>query len=211
MRKQNKSSEKEHSNLSFSDIEKIHPHKMLLYLSAIGSSLVFLFMIIAFAVSRTSTTFYDEIAMPRAFVVSIILLLLSSFTVYRILPAFSGDNMKEVRSMLGFTLALGITFALCQYIGWLELAQQGIYLSGEVSGAYLYVISGLHALHVLGAISYVAILLFQVNRAVQDPVKGLIMFTSPYQRIKLEMLTVFWHYIDVLWIILFIYFLFTFE
>jgi cytochrome c oxidase subunit 3 len=210
MQQQNKNNTGEkQKETTIARLEKIHPHKMLLYLSIFGSSLIFIFMITAYTVSRPEEDFVN-FTMPKSFIVSLVVLLLSSFFVSKVLPAFKKDKIKEVKRALEITLLLGLAFTICQYVGWYEMNRSGIYLSGKDSGAYLYVISGLHVLHLAGGLAFLTLTYTKVNTISRDPVKALIMVTNPYQRIRLEMLTTYWHFVDILWVVLFFYFLFSF-
>jgi cytochrome c oxidase subunit 3 len=209
MRQQNRNTEKEKKETTISRLEKIHPHKMLLYLATFGSSLIFLFMIVAFSFSIAEEGFVG-FKMPKAFVVSLVLLLLSSYTISKALPAFKKDNISELKKTLGLTLMFGLSFTISQYVGWYELNQSGVYLSGKTSGAYLYVISGLHVLHLAGALVFITMAYTKVSGISRDPVKALILITDPYEELKIEMLSFYWHFIDALWVVLFFYFLFSF-
>lgn len=210
MRQQNKNNtEEKKRETTISRLEKIHPHKMLLYLSIFGSSLIFLFMITAYTFSRPENDLVN-FSMPKSFIVSLVLLMLSSFFISKVLPAFKKDNITEVKRALEMTLLLGLAFTISQYVGWYEMNRSGIYLSGEDSGAYLYVISGLHVLHLAAGLAFLTLTYTKVSTTSRDPVKALIMVTNPYQRIRLEMLTTYWHFIDILWVGLFFYFLFSF-
>ena len=209
MQNQDKNTKKEAQQTVISRLEKLHPHKTLLYLSIFGSSLLFAFLITAYAMKTDVDTFIN-FRFPKAFIVSLVLLLFSSFSISKALVAFREDDMKGLKHSLGITLVLGLAFTISQYVGWYELNQSNIYLSGEVSGSYLYVISGLHVLHLAAGLVFLTMMYTQISNISRDPVKQLIMVTNPYQRIKLEMLTVYWHFVDALWVVLFFYFLFSF-
>ena len=209
MQNQDKNTKKETQQTIIGRLEKLHPHKTLLYLSIFGSSLLFAFLITAYAMRTDADTFIN-FRFPKAFIVSLVLLLFSSFSISKALAAFREDNMKMLKHSLGITLVLGLAFTISQYVGWYELNQSNIYLSGEVSGSYLYVISGLHVLHLAAGLVFLTMMYTQISNVSRDPVRQLIMITNPYQRIKLEMLTVYWHFVDALWVVLFFYFLFSF-
>ncbi len=183
---------------------------MLLYLAILGSTLIFVFLIFSYTTSQARTDDFIIFKFPKAFVVSLVLLLFSSFAISKVLPAFLADDMKTMKWYLGITLFLGISFTLSQYMGWYELKMSGIYFSGKAAGAYLYLISGLHVLHLGGGLVFLTLMYTQASRAAHDPVKALIMVTNPHERTRLEMLTTYWHFIDVVWILLFFYFLFSF-
>ena len=201
---------KEIRKSTFSRIERMHPYKITMYLSIIGSSLIFLFMILAFNISQPYINNYEYFRFPRAFVVSTIILLLSSFTISKITHFYKYDNLKGLTNALGITLFLGLFFVCIQYLGWLELSSQGIIFTGMASDSYLYVISGLHVFHCLGGLIYLGYVYYNVIKIPKDPVYALLLFTNPFEKMKLELLAIYWHFIDILWMAIFFYFLFTF-
>ena len=200
------------SSTTLEKIEKLHPHKMLLYLAIIGSSLIFLFMLVAFTATHTGAEVRESLkfTMPKAFIFSSLIILFSSYFVSRFLRAYENEDMKKLRNMLGITVILGIVFTLSQYWGWHQLEQSGYGLTGITSGAYLYVLSGIHILHLVGGIFFMTYQFIKVSRVANDSVKCLIMVTNPYQKMKFEMLATYWHFIDFLWLSMFLYFLFMF-
>lgn len=201
---------KQQQESTFQRIERMHPHKMLLYLTIIGSSLIFLFMVIAYTMSKPQAAFSEGFSMPKAFICSTVLLLYSGFCATKLLPAYLNDDVNRLKKILLLTLVLGLAFAFCQYLGWLELKESGIYFSGKASGSFLYVLTGLHVFHLLvglGFLSYLCIYSFWVAK---DPVRSLIMVTNPYQKIKLQIFSVYWLFLDIVWLFLFFYFLFLF-
>jgi len=195
---------------AFKRMEEMHPHQILLYVSMIGSGVIFLFMIVAFTVSRPEQLDFFKIEFPKSFIISTLIILSSSFTVAKVYPAYLADDLEEVKKWLGITFLLGLLFAVLQFTGWQELQAKNILFNGERSGAYLYVVSGMHVLHMVGVIAFALYLLLEAHKVSKDAVQHLIYATNPYQKIKFKMLNDFWHFVDVLWIVLFIYFLFSF-
>lgn len=193
-------------------IEKLHPHKMLLYLAIFGSSLIFAFMLIAFTASYSSPgPDQPGFVMPKAFIFSTLVLLFSSYFVTQFTKLYENDEMKKLRNFLGITVMLGLIFTVSQYWGWHQLEKSGYGLTGMNSGAYLYVISGLHILHLVGGIFFMTFQFIRISGVANDPVKGLILVTNPYEKMKMQMLTTYWHFLDILWLGLFLYFLFMFA
>jgi cytochrome c oxidase subunit 3 len=191
---------------AFQQIEKMHHHKMFLFVSLFGSTLIFLFMLIAFATAPLEIRESPDFRIPKAFAISTIVLLLSSGTISRILPLFAIGELRAVLKWMGITLFLGLLFALCQFIGWQELSRGNVFFDGKNSGAYLYVISGLHLIHVVAGISYLIYLLLNCYNADKDGVKKLVYETNPYQKIKFEMLRDLWLFTSFIWLLLFLYF-----
>jgi cytochrome c oxidase subunit 3 len=191
-------------------IEKLHPHKMLLYLIILGSSVIFFFMLIAFTATYTrwqAEVGLSEFFLPKAFILSTLILGFSSFIASHFLRAYRQEKLRKLRNLLGITLGLGLVFTLCQYWGWHELEQSGLSLSGISSGAYLYIISGLHILHLVGGMFFLSYEFIKISAAANDAVRSLILTTNPYEKTRLELLTAYWHYMDLLWLALFLYFL----
>ena len=195
---------------AYKKMEQMHPHQLMLYVAMIGSAIIFLFMIVAFAVSRPELADFVKHQFPKSFVVSTVVLLLSSFSVSKVVAVYEQDDMEELKKWMGLTFLLGLVFSASQVTGWKELQESGIFFSGNRSGAYLYVISGLHVLHMAGVMIFLLALLMQCHKVSKDVVKQLVYTTTPYEKIKLKMLTDFWHFVDALWVVLFFYFLFTF-
>lgn len=201
---------KQQQETTFQRIERMHPHKMLLYLAIIGSSLIFVFMVIAYTLSTPQSGFLENFTMPKAFVCSTVLLLLSGFTSTKIIPAYKEDNPYKLKYTLALTLLLGLGFGASQYIGWLALQESGVYFAGKASGSFLYVLTGLHVAHLLGGLIFLNYLCVYMYWKAKDPVKWLITITNPYQKIKLQIFVIYWQFLDIVWVLLFFYFLFAF-
>ncbi len=189
----------------------MHPHKVLLYVSMIGSALIFLFMIIAFTASSQVATPSTDFVFPKPFVISTIILLISSMSVNKILPFFKRGDLDKVKKWMGITFLLGFVFGVFQFLGWQQLREFQDTFQAPGSSAYLYVISSLHVVHIVGIMIYLLVLLLQCHKTSKDAVQQLVFETNPYQKVKYEILTDFWHFVDVLWLILFLYFFLFFK
>lgn len=129
----------------------------------------------------------------------------SSFSIREANRAFRSEQFDQYKNWLGFTLILGIIFAVCQFIGWLFLQQNGILLSNNPAGAFIYLLSGLHLAHIgmgLGALGYI----FYDALKNANYVDGFIQSLNPVKQARLKLLTRYWHFVDVLWLYLFMLF-----
>lgn len=195
---------------SFQQIEKMHPYKMLLVLGIVGIAMIFVFLVIAYTVSISNDLQVSEVRLPKIFTLATIILLGSSFALNLAIKAFHEDNMRQLNFMIFLVLLMGVIFTGCQFLGWLDLKESGIFLAGQSSGTFLYVISGLHLMHLTGGILFLLLALVKTYKVRQDPVKALIMVTNPFDKLRLELLTVYWHFLSALWLFLFFFFLYTF-
>jgi cytochrome c oxidase subunit 3 len=134
--------------------------------------------------------------MPQAFWYSTAAILLSSLTMQLALRAFKQRSMQQYRGLLAATLSLGIVFVILQYMGFSWLWQNGVRFKGAGAGQFLYIIAGLHALHVTGGIIALLVTLL----------KAFFSKTKIYNSVPLEVVNTYWHFVDILWIYLLIFF-----
>jgi cytochrome c oxidase subunit 3 len=176
--------------------KKIHPHKFTLWVALGSIIMMFAGLTSAYVVKRDQpgwTTF----AIPRAFWYSTAVILASSLTVQLSLKAFKDREMLRYRNMLTLTAVLGILFILLQWVGFRQIWETGITLHGSGGGQFLYIIAGLHAAHVLGGIVALVIIVGKAFAA----------RTRTYNSVPVELISTYWHFVDLLWIYLFIFFM----
>ncbi len=140
-----------------------------------------------------------EFKIPDIFFVSTIVILISSLTLHFSYWAFKNGKETFYKLGLPITLALGIIFIILQYKGWMGLYNIGVSLDGNPSGSFFYVISGLHAAHVIGgifALSVAALHAFSLKYK-----------ASEMRRRRFQIVLHYWHFVDFLWLYLFIFLL----
>jgi len=188
----------------------MHPYKMLMLLGMVGIAMIFVFLVIAYTVGISNFDQISEVRLPKIFTLGTIILLGSSFALNLAIKAFHEDNMRQLNFMIFLVLVMGTIFTGCQFLGWLDLKESGVFLATQPSGNFLYVISGLHLMHLAGGMLFLTLALVKTYKVRQDPVKALIMVTNPFDRLRLELITVYWHFLSALWLLLFFFFLYTF-
>ena len=197
------------NSFTLRELEKMHPQKMMLLLGILGSALIFLFLLLAYSAAKPLMPENVAFEFPKGFIISTLFLLTSSFTVSRTVEHFVRENPKKLKRTLLATLVLGFLFSISQFLGWNDLSAQNLYSSSKEAAVYLYVLSGLHILHVIIGLIYLAYCYILALRKTTDAVLHLIFFTNPYRKLQLELLNIYWHFVDALWLVLFFYFLFT--
>ena len=182
--------------VSIEQKKRIHPHKFTLWV-AIGSILMMFAGLTSAFIVKSNQTNWVTIVMPKIFWASTAVMLLSSLTIQLSLRAFKQREMRRYRTLIGVTLLLGIAFVALQWIGFGELWKQHITFKGAGAGQFLYVIFGLHALHVIGG---VLALLVIFAKAYSTRVKF-------YSSVPVEVAATYWHFVDLLWIYLVVFFM----
>jgi cytochrome c oxidase subunit 3 len=99
-------------------------------------------------------------------------------------------------------------FVWSQIAGWREMAINGIAFQGGGSGTYIYLISALHSVHLLGGFVYLSYILLKTLHASLNPIRTLVFIRNPYRRQQLNMLCTYWHFMDILWVGIYLVFLF---
>ncbi len=199
-----------HSLSGFDKLERFHPYKTFLFFGIVGSTVLFLSVVFLYflTVSRMGTA--ENFVIPKAFSVSTVFLLLSSYSISGAVKAFRNDSFRNLKASLTGTILLTVIFCVAQVFGWQKMIEAGFYLDTNPGIAYLYILSGLHLLHVVGGLLYVSAVTFSVFNKSTDIVKSLLYFTDELQATRLQLITAYWHFIDALWVLLFFMFLFTF-
>jgi len=174
--------------------KRIHPHKFTLWVGIASIVMMFAGLTSAYIVKRNQAN-WTTFDLPILFWISTLVIIFSSFTLHVSNVAFKQREMVKYRWMVVVTLVLGIVFLIMQAVGFGELWVKGITLTKNVSFSFLYVIVGLHALHVIGGVVALVILF---AKAFSSKVRN-------YNILPLEVVSTYWHFVDALWIYLLIF------
>jgi len=172
--------------------------KMMLWFGMISMSMTFAGLTSAYVVSSSRADWITQISLPFAFTVSTFLLLTSSGTFYLALKSIQSDLLKRAQSLLLITLGLALAFIYFQFQGFGEIIEQGYYFTGaesSITTSYLYVLVLLHLAHFTGGVIVVLYVLYKTNRGMY--LEG--------NTLGFELAVTFWHFLDILWIYLFLF------
>lgn len=177
--------------------QKIHPHKFTLWL-AIGSIIMMFAGLTSAYIVKGEQPGWSTVVVPKIFYYSTGVILISSLTMQMALKSFKERNMQQYRILLTVTATLGLAFLAMQILGFQQLFNSGVKLEGGSGAAqFLYIIFGLHGLHVLGgAIALLVMFLKAFSARVRN-----------YNAIPVEVISTYWHFVDLLWVYLFVFFL----
>ncbi len=188
-------------NQSVLEKEKLNlqPKKFSMWLFIITSFMLFAAFTSGFIVyTQGSADKGIKIILPNAFIYSTIVILLSSGTMYLAFRAAKQLQYNKQRQFLWLTLGFGIGFFCLQFYAWSILVKMGVYLiNPNASQSFIYIFTGVHLVHILvGLILVVNSLVSSYKNS--PPVKNLF---------RLEMTSIFWHFVDILWIYLYVFLL----
>lgn len=138
-------------------------------------------------------------ALPQAFVYSTGVIVLSSITMYLASKAAKGLQFAKQRAFLWATFLLGVTFLVLQVYAWYVLTfRMGVFfVNPNASQSFIFVFSGMHLLHILGGLVLILISLISAYRKTPQVIN----------LFRMEMSSIFWHFVDIIWIYLYVFLL----
>ena len=179
------------------------PFRFMVWLGIASSVLLFTVVLVVYIIRRSASDWTD-VKLPNVFLLSTIAIVLSSLTLHNANQAFRHERFDSYRSNMGTTLVLGTLFILLQGWGWRQMIRSGIGLTGNPSGSFVYIISGIHLLHILIGLIFILIALAEALRR-RPYVDSFVYSVNPPNQLKIRLITLYWHFVDVLWIVLFIF------
>jgi len=164
-----------------------------------GVLMFFIALVSAFIVRKGfPNNHWQPLAVPRILWLNTLILLASSFTLARSRKNLLAQKEEEFRHWWGVTAVFGLLFLAGEVIAWRQLWAAGIFLATNPSSSFFYVFTSVHALHLLGGIA--ALLLVALR-----PTRHLTRDTAT------EIVAIYWHVMNAVWLCLFLLFLVSQE
>lgn len=179
------------------------PLGFMLWLGVAGSSVLFSSIFVIFLL-RAHRDAAHLVALPDMFWLSTLVILFSSITLHEANLAFTNERFLHYRVFLGATLLLGFTFILLQAGGWMEMVNSGIFSGVNTSQGFIYLLTGLHLLHMVAGVLYLSYLFKKAvkNRSYVD---SFVYSVNPPNRLRIKLFTRYWHFTGALWLVVFIF------
>jgi len=178
--------------------KRLHPQKFALWVAMASILMMFAGFTSAYIVKRNDSNWL-QFNLPPVFWYSTAVILISSLTVHLAAKSFKARNMARYRTLITITAALGVLFVVLQWTGFEYLQSHGVKIIGSQSNAsasFLGVITGVHMLHVLGGVIALLVMFFRAfNRRQKN-----------YSSVPIELAGTYWHFVDAIWLYLFIFF-----
>jgi cytochrome c oxidase subunit III len=176
---------------------KLPTFKILLWLSMVSMVMMFAGLTSGYIVRQAEGNWF-VFELPPVFYLSTVFIIASSVSLHWAFLSVKKNNFKGLRTGLIITLGLGLAFTFTQLTAWSELVNMGVFFTGNPSGSFLYVLTGMHLLHLFGGIIYLMVI---TTRSIQNRYNSTNM-------LPVELCAIYWHFLDGLWVYLFIFLLF---
>ena len=170
-----------------------------MYLAMAGIVMLFAALTSAYIVRRSAGNWL-EFTLPAIFYWNTLVILTSSVTLHLSWTSFKRGLQSQYRIFLIATFVLGLLFLVMQYLGWQQMTAEGLYLQVNPSASFIYVISGVHAAHIIGGVGALIV-------AMAHAIKLKFKVTS-IRKHRFELVVIYWHFVDLLWLYLLVFFIF---
>lgn len=172
----------------------MEPRKFILWLFIASIIMLFGAFSSAYMVKKASGDWL-AINLPPIFYWNTVIIIISSISAQIGLNAARKDNIRVLNIALVITSFLGLSFLIGQYLGWQELVAQDVFFVGHPSGSFIYVFTGVHGLHLVSGLIFLVVMM----------VAGLRFRVHSKSLGWMQMCTTYWHFLDALWLYLFIF------
>ena len=172
----------------------MNPSKFIVWLFIVSIVMLFAALTSAFIVKQSDGNWLNY-NLPGIFWITSIIIVASSVTMQLALKSAKEDRFNGLKIYLILTTLLGFAFLFGQYQSWEQLVDMDVYFVGNPAGSFLYVLTGLHAVHIISGLIFLIIVL-RTSFKLKIHSKSLI---------RIEMCTTYWHFLGGLWLYLFLF------
>lgn len=178
-----------------------HRYRIGMWVALCSITMLFTALTSAYIVRSRLATANDwqPISVPHMLWLSTALILLSSATFEASRRLLKRGDEQGYRRWLLATVLLGLGFLLTQWMAWRELVAKGIYLSTNPHSSFFYLLTGVHALHLVGGILMLGYLLARAWRMHTEQ-----RASAAKRQDSANAVALYWHFMDGLWIYLFL-------
>lgn len=174
----------------------MHPKKFALWLFIVTVVMLFAAWTSAYIV-RQSEGNWLEFDLPEIFWYTSGVIILSSVTLHWAYISAKKDELAKLKIGMVVSAVLALTFLAGQWYSWIALVDRDVFFVGNPAGSFLYVFTGMHAVHLISGVIFLIIVListfrYEVHSKSMD---------------RMEMLVTYWHFLGGLWIYLFMFLL----
>ncbi|CAM3972213.1 cytochrome c oxidase subunit 3 [Flavobacterium weaverense] len=173
-------------------------YKLILLFSMVSMIMMFAGLTSAFVVSKSRVDWLKDFQLPPAFYYSTIAIIGCSVTFHLAKKAIMKDDQSKTTVFLLSTLLLGLLFVVLQFVGFGQIVENGYYFTGSgssITSTFLYVVTVVHLIHLAGGL--ISLLIIIYNHFKQK--------YNSSQTLGIELGAMYWHFLDLLWVYLFLF------
>lgn len=185
--------------------------KMMLYIAMASITMFFAVTTSALLVKKADGLNWAQFPLPSVFAISSVIAVLSSLAFYASRRLYLQAKFKAYRVGLALSALVSVLFLFSQFMGFKALEGMGLPLTGNVSGSFIYFLAIAHGVHIVVGVFVVFFMLWKSYRARlnnQFEAQGIV---NPNRVVAIELLTTYWHFVNGLWLYLFLFFYLIYQ
>ena len=184
----------------------VHPQKFGLWIGMASMSMFFAALTSALLVKKGDYRSWEAFTLPTVFLFSTVTVISLSSCIHAALISYRQSKFAQFRWLMFFSFLLGCLFLGFQLKGWSVLQAGGMTLTENLSGSFIYVITAAHAVHIIVGLLVMLVFIVNAFRTRKDPIYELRDIINPKRQLNLELLVSYWHYVDAVWVYLYVFF-----
>jgi len=189
----------------------VHPQMFGLWLAMAGMTMFFAALTSALILKKGDFRSWENFRLPDVFMISTGIIIMLSIVMQYALICYRKARFTAFRWLFFGGFVLGLAFLFSQWRGFVALKAMGFPLTGNISGQFIYMMAVVHGVHITIALLVTLVALIKAVRARKDPLFELRNIINPKRKLQMELLVTFWHYIDIVWVYLFVFFYFNYR
>ncbi len=189
----------------------VHPQKFALWLAMASMTMFFASLTSALLVKKGDFTVWENFRLPSVFLYSTITVISMSIVLQYALYCYRHAKFSMFRPSMLVAFLLGCSFLALQFTGWQQLKAMGMTLTGNLSASFVYLITAMHGVHIIAGLILTLLFIFFAIRSRKDPIYELRDIINPKRQLNLEMLVSYWHFVDIVWVYLYIFFRLNYQ
>jgi len=185
--------------------ERYLPYRLILSFAMLGIAMLFIVLMLAFLFSRNEAA--EPVPFPKLFLLSTLLLGGSSLAIQKARKAFMAEERTRYARFVALTLLLGLAFMASQIGAWYVLQHHGIFVNTFAAASYLYLLTGLHAVHMTAGVAILLLFAWPAWRYTRNEGTALYYFSDPARLLHLDLIRIYWHFLAAIWGLLLLFLL----
>jgi cytochrome c oxidase subunit 3 len=189
----------------------VHPQKFALWIGMASMSMFFAALTSALLVKKGDYRSWEGFRLPIVFLFSTLSVIGVSVCIHSALICYRKAKFTTFRWLMFFSFLLGCLFLSLQLTGWSVLQHGGMTLTENLSGSFIYVITAAHGVHIIVGLVVMLVFLLHAVKNRKDPIYELRDIINPRRQLNLELLVSYWHYVDAVWVYLYVFFFLNYR
>ncbi len=174
----------------------VNPKKFMMWVFIVAICMLFAGLTSAYIVKKADQKNWIDFRLPAMFMYTTLIVLASSATLWWAARSAQKDEIGKVKIGVIATLLLGILFCVAQLEGASDMIGRKIVFSGDsVAFSFVYVLAGLHFLHIIGGVILMAAL----------TVKAFRYKIHKKSMLGIQLASTYWHFLTILWVYLYVF------